>query len=136
MATVTFRDETATRKPLAEFALPDLPESISARELVRLRIREEVARHNADPSACFTGLVRPTDTETELNGYPMGAKRRIDWEKQAEAAEQAFRRNGFVLLVRERQIDDLAHTHLQRSEIRKRLPHQPADSSATRHSRE
>ncbi|GAT68945.1 hypothetical protein PS9374_04610 [Planomonospora sphaerica] len=108
MATVTFRDETATGKPLAEFALPDLPESISARELVRLRVREEVARHNADPSVRVTGLVRPTDTETELNGYRMGAKRRIDGEKQAEAAEQAFRRNGFVLLVKERQIDDLA----------------------------
>lgn len=29
-----------------EFTLPDLPERISARELVRLRVREEVARHN------------------------------------------------------------------------------------------
>jgi hypothetical protein len=114
MATVTFRDETATGKPLAEFTLPDLPESISARELVRLRVREEVARFNAEPSRRldrFTGLVRPVDAEVELNGYRTGdAGRRVDWERQADIAERAFRRNGFVLLVGERQIDDLSET--------------------------
>ncbi|MEU4411072.1 hypothetical protein AB0F88_41760 [Streptosporangium sp. NPDC023963] len=111
MATVTFRDETATGKPLHEFALPDLPESISARELVRLRVREEVARFNAEPSARFNGLVRPVDAEVELNGYRTGGvRRRVDWERQADIAERAFRRNGFVLLVGERQIDDLSET--------------------------
>ncbi|GGK74506.1 hypothetical protein Ppa06_33640 [Planomonospora parontospora subsp. parontospora] len=107
MATVTFRDETATGKPLAEFALPDLPESISARELVRLRVREEVARHNAAPSHHFRGLVKPTEAEAELNGYRMRTARRLDWERQADAAEAAFVRNGFLLLVGDRQIEDL-----------------------------
>ncbi|MBF8191556.1 hypothetical protein ITP53_38850 [Nonomuraea sp. K274] len=108
MATVTFRDEGATGKPLDEFTLPDLPERISARELVRLRVREEVARHNAAPTSRFRGLVRPVDAEVELNGYRMGAARRIDWERQADIAERAFQRNGFLLLVGERQIDDLS----------------------------
>ncbi|MEU4829463.1 hypothetical protein [Streptosporangium sp. NPDC023615] len=108
MATVTFRDETATGRTTEEFTLPGLPESITARELVRLRVREEVARFNAAPSTRFTGLVRPVEAETELNGYRTGAKRRIDWEKQADIAERAFRRNGFVLLVGERQVDDLS----------------------------
>ncbi|WP_326643651.1 hypothetical protein OG884_07920 [Streptosporangium sp. NBC_01755] len=110
MATVTFRDETAAGKPKEEFTLPDLPESISARELVRLRVREEVARYNEAPAARFNGLVRPEDAEVELNGYRMGAKRRIDWERQADTAERAFQRNGFVLLIGERQIDDLSET--------------------------
>ncbi|MFC4122562.1 hypothetical protein [Nonomuraea zeae] len=110
MATVTFRDESATGRHLAEFDLPDLPQRISARELVRLRVREEVARHNADPASRFTGLVRPVDAEVELNGYRMGAARRIDWERQADIAERAFQRNGFLLLVGERQIDDLSET--------------------------
>ncbi|MEU8377711.1 hypothetical protein [Streptosporangium sp. NPDC048865] len=112
MATVTFRDETAAGRPLAEFVLPDLPESISARELVRLRVREEVARFNAAPSARFNGLVRPLDAEVELNGYRTGdaPRRRVDWERQADVAERAFQRNGFVLLVGERQIDDLSET--------------------------
>lgn len=110
MATVTFRDESATGRPLDEFSLPGLPEHISARELVRLRVREEVARHNAAPATRFRGLVRPVDAEVELNGYRMKAARRIDWERQADRAEAAFRRNGFLLLVGDRQIDDLSET--------------------------
>jgi hypothetical protein len=78
------------------------------RGLIRLRVREEVARYNAVPSARFNGLVRPMDAEVELNGYRMGPRRRIDWERQADIAEQAFNRNGFLLLVGDRQIDDLA----------------------------
>ncbi|MFF3668258.1 hypothetical protein [Microtetraspora malaysiensis] len=108
MALVTFRDETATGRSLDEFVLPGLPERITARELVRLRVREEVARYNAAPSAHFRGLVRPTEAEAELNGYRMRAARRLDWERQADAAEAAFARNGFILLVGDRQIEDLA----------------------------
>ncbi|MGN9842300.1 hypothetical protein ACTMTI_29680 [Nonomuraea sp. H19] len=107
MASVVFRDETATGRALEEFSLPDLPERISARELVRLRVREEVARHNAAPSLHFRGLVKPTDAEAELNGYRMRTARRLNWERQADAAEAAFARNGFLLLVGDRQIEDL-----------------------------
>ncbi len=107
MALVTFRDETATGRALAEFSLPDLPERITARELVRLRVREEVARHNASPSHHYRGLVKPTDAEADLNGYRMRTARRLDWEKQADAAEAAFLRNGFLLLIGDRQILDL-----------------------------
>lgn len=107
MALVVFRDETATGRALEEFSLPDLPDRISARELVRLRVREEVARHNAAPSHHFRGLIKPTDAEAELNGYRMRTARRLDWERQADAAEAAFARNGFLLLVGDRQIEDL-----------------------------
>ncbi|GAA5059999.1 hypothetical protein HNP84_004989 [Thermocatellispora tengchongensis] len=108
MASVIFRDETATGRALEEFSLPGLPERISARELVRLRVREEVARYNAAPSPHFRGLVKPTGAKAEPNGYRMGAVRRLDWERQADAAEAAFARNGFLLLVGDRQIEDLA----------------------------
>ncbi|MFB9889142.1 hypothetical protein [Planobispora takensis] len=107
MASVTFRDETMTGRAVDEFRLPGLPERISARELVRLRVREEVARHNAAPSHHFRGLVRPTDAEAELNGYRLRTARRLDWDRQADAAEAAFARNGFLLLVGDRQIEDL-----------------------------
>ncbi|RVX44078.1 hypothetical protein EDD27_6800 [Nonomuraea polychroma] len=109
MATVTFRDETATGRPLDEFSLPGLPDRITARELVRLRVREEVARFNARPAPRFNGLVQPVEAEVELNGYRVDSGRgRIDWERQADVAERAFQRNGFLLLVGERQIEDLA----------------------------
>ena len=107
MATVMVRDETATGRAIAQWPLTGLPERISARELVRLRVREEVARFNADQVEHFRGLVQPTDTEATLNGYRVARGRRLDWERQAEAACAAFARNGFVLLVGDRQVEDL-----------------------------
>ncbi|GGS68199.1 hypothetical protein ACFFV7_16335 [Nonomuraea spiralis] len=105
MASVMFRDESATGRALAEFALPGLPDRITARELVRLRVREEVARHNAAPATSVQGLVRPTDAE--LDGSRVRTPRHLDWERQADAAERAFGRNGFLLFAGERQIEDL-----------------------------
>ncbi|MEU7980953.1 hypothetical protein AB0B63_20775 [Micromonospora sp. NPDC049081] len=107
MATVTVRDETATGRAIDQWPLAGLPERISARELVRLRVREEVARFNADRKDLFRGLVRPTDAEATWNGYRVGPGRRLDWERQADAACAAFARNGFVLLVGDRQVEDL-----------------------------
>ncbi|MGW5430572.1 hypothetical protein ACWET9_25655 [Streptomyces sp. NPDC004059] len=107
MATVTFRDETATGKPLTEWEVTGVPERMTVRELIRLRVREEVARHNARPSNRFNGLVRPDDAETELNGYRLRELRRIDWERQAEIAERAFLANGFFMLAGDRQVEDL-----------------------------
>ncbi|MEU5538879.1 hypothetical protein [Streptomyces sp. NPDC020362] len=107
MATVTFRDETATGKRVTEWTVAGLPERMTVRELIRLRVREEVARHNARPGNRFNGLVRPDDAETELNGYLLREARRIDWERQAEIAERAFLANGFFVLAGDRQVDGL-----------------------------
>jgi hypothetical protein len=107
MATVTFRDETATGKPLTECGVAGLPERMNVRELIRLRVREEAARHDVRPSARFNGLVRPDNAETELNGYRLREPRRIDWERQAEIAERAFLANGFFVPAGERQAGDL-----------------------------
>jgi hypothetical protein len=107
MGNVTFRDETATGKPLDAFQIAGLPESLTVRELIRLRVREEVAQHNAAPSRHFNGLVRPDDAEAELNGYRLNRPRQIDWERQADIAERAFLSNGFFMLAGERQVEHL-----------------------------
>ncbi|MFF4545243.1 hypothetical protein [Streptomyces sp. NPDC001435] len=107
MATVTFRDETATGKPLTEWEVAGQPERMTVRELIRLRVREEAARHNARPTNPFNGLVRPDDAETELNGYRLREPRRIDWQRQADIAERAFLSNGFFVLAGDRQVEDL-----------------------------
>jgi len=104
---VTFRDETATGRELEETTIADLPETMTVRELVRLRVREEVARYNARPSHHFRGLVQPDDAEIELNGYRLRTPRRLEWERQAEIAERAFVRNGYFVLVGGRQVQDL-----------------------------
>ncbi|NMO51939.1 hypothetical protein HH310_12125 [Actinoplanes sp. TBRC 11911] len=99
MAQVIVRDETMAGRAIGEVVLPGLPERITARELVRLRVREEVARFNAAPARpdTFGGLVRPSDP----------ARSRVDWEAQAEIACAGFGRNAYVMIVGDRQVEDL-----------------------------
>ncbi|MER5909139.1 hypothetical protein ABT124_01225 [Streptomyces sp. NPDC001982] len=107
MATVTFRDETATGKAVAAWEVEGVPDLMTVRELIRLRVREEVARYNARPGHRFNGLVRPDDAETDLNGYRLRTPRPLDWQRQAEVAERAFLANGFFVLTGDRQIEGL-----------------------------
>jgi hypothetical protein len=107
MVTLALRDETATGGRLAELTLTGLPDRMTVRELVRLRVREEVAKHNASPSHRFAGLVRPDDAEIEANGYRLREARRLDWERQADIAERAFARNGFIVLAGDHQVESL-----------------------------
>ncbi|GGQ41725.1 hypothetical protein BKA00_003009 [Actinomadura coerulea] len=107
MPAVNFRDETAAGAPVASFQVAGLPDRMTVRELIRLRVREEVARHNARPSDRFHGLVRPDGAEAELNGYRLREPRRLDWERQADIAERAFLGNGFFVLAADRQVEDL-----------------------------
>lgn len=107
MATVTFRDETATGRPVGAWEVAGLPDRMTVRDLIRVRVREEVARHNARPAHRFNGLVRPEDAETDLNGYRLRTPRPLDWERQAAIAERAFLANGFFVLAADRQVEDL-----------------------------
>jgi hypothetical protein len=107
VATVAFVDQTATGRELARFEVVDLPDTVSVRELIRLRVRDEVARYNAAPAAYFTGLVRPLDAEADVNGYRMRQVHLLDWVAQADTAVAAFARNGFFVLMGDRQLEDL-----------------------------
>jgi hypothetical protein len=108
MATaLTVYDETTSGERTAGVTL-DLPEpTISARELIRARVFEEVKRYNATLSTRFEGLVQPAEAERELNGYRLRQPRKLDWHEQSRAALEAFERNGFILLVDDRQVETL-----------------------------
>jgi hypothetical protein len=103
---VTIRDELVSGGQTGLVVL-DVPDVISLRDLIRLRVREEVARYNAQPTDHFRGLVRPAGAEEERAGYRMPRRQRIDWERQADAALTAFTGNGFLVFVGDRQVDDL-----------------------------
>jgi hypothetical protein len=105
VASVTVKDESRPGRVLSELVLPDVPERLTLRELIRTRIREEVAIANLERATARHLLVRPRDAEVTLNG--VRAPRTIDWEEQARIAEEAFEQNGFFVLVEGRQIDDL-----------------------------
>jgi hypothetical protein len=83
-ATVTFYDETT-----AGDRTPGLQE------------------YNLSTPEYFRGLVQPTDAERVLNGYKLRQRRKLNWEEQYERAVEAFRQNGFVMLVDDHQVEEL-----------------------------
>jgi len=112
-ATLIVRDETATGTPVHEFPLEFERERITVRELIRERVYQEVSDYNfriQREGGLFRGLVQPTDAERTLNGFKMPKNRDIDWEAQFERAIEAFGRNGFFILVGNRQAETLDET--------------------------
>jgi len=104
---VLVTDASTTGGQTARLLLQGVSLPLTLRDLIRFRVREEVARYNANPVPRFSGLVQPSDAEAVLNGYVRPRSRRLDWEAQAETAIQAFQRNGFFVFVGDRQVDDL-----------------------------
>ena len=107
--TLTIRDETTSSFGGAneEFKL-DLPtERITVRDLIRARVYGEVRDYNLRQPVYFRGLVQPTEAERTLNGFKVRQGRRIDPERQFENAIASFYRNGFLVLVNDRQVDEL-----------------------------
>jgi hypothetical protein len=72
---VTWHRNVVTRRPISR---PPLG-AWACGELIRLRVREEVARYNARPTERFHGLVRPIAAEEDLNGYCLCTPSRIDY---------------------------------------------------------
>lgn len=107
MATVSFVDETTAGERGAAWHLEIFEETLPLREVIRRRVFQEVAEHNAKGGDVFRGLVQPTGAERTLNGFKLPQPRRVDPEQQAEKALEAFSRNGFVVLIDDRQVEDL-----------------------------
>lgn len=98
LPSVTIEDLTSTGDPTGSITLPGLPDRITLRELIRMRVREEVARYNLRPWGIFQGLV-------QTMGLP--DRQPLDWRTQADAAIDLFTSNGFIVLVNGRQVVDL-----------------------------
>lgn len=108
MNLLTIKDETALGKVLHELELTLSEDIITVRELIRQRVYAEVAAYNRKAGEVFHGLVQPADAEATLNGYRMKGKiGLIDAEKQFYVALDAFVKNGFFILVDDRQVEGL-----------------------------
>lgn len=105
--TVTVRDETTLGETTGELTLEFLTERVTAREVIRSRVYQEVTEYNARQAGLFRGLVQPRDAERTREGFRLRSSRRIDWAEQYESALAAFAGNGFLLLVDDRQVTDL-----------------------------
>src|SRR4051812_28059307 len=101
---VTVHDETTLGETTGELTLEFLTERVTAREIIRSRVYQEVTEYNARQAGLFRGLVQPRDAEPTREGFRLCTPRRIDWAEQYEAALAAYARNGFLLLVDEVQV--------------------------------
>ena len=104
---VRVSDDLTSGETVHELLLRLEAERLTVRELIRSRVWQEVHEYNADADGLFRGLVRPSDAEQELNGYRLRRGRHVDFDRQLEAALQAFERGQVLLLIDERQVEGL-----------------------------
>jgi hypothetical protein len=89
MAEMVMRDQSRAGHVLGGTRVVDLPDEVSVRDVVRTRIRGEVAAYNADPGPVFRGLVQPADAVRQTDGFRMREPRPLDAELLIAAAEEA-----------------------------------------------
>ncbi|MEM8604600.1 MAG: hypothetical protein AAGF24_12295 [Cyanobacteria bacterium P01_H01_bin.121] len=104
---LTLYDETTLGEKQPALVIDVLTETMTARELIRRRVYQEVKDYNTKQPEYLYSLVQPTDAEQTLNGYRLRKPRKINWEKQYDKAIEAFQHNGFILLVNDQQVEDL-----------------------------
>jgi len=116
--TLTITDETFTGDIINSISLDFEKELITVAEIIEQRVRKEVENYNAKMSDYFKGLVVPSDAEKSLNGYKIKNKRTIDAEQQAYIALGAFQKNGFFVLIDDKQAEDLNEKVLLHDKIK------------------
>ena len=107
MATITISDETVSGVKNVALELEFARGRITVRELIASRVEEEVRRFHAQEGELFRGLVQPNESKRILNGYRLQQRRVISPQLQTQRAYEAFARNGFFVLVDERQVENL-----------------------------
>ena len=104
-------DETATGQRTDALTLRLVGESVTVRELITRRVEAEVALHNAgEAKNTWHSLVAPGQAEQRLNGIRTRNRRKVNAADQVKIALEAFRRNGFFVLVNDRQVECLDDT--------------------------
>jgi len=111
MTTITLRDETNVGKLVQEFEI-EIPETnITVKDLIAARVKKEVDIYNSQSEEFYkNGLVTPTDYEKTLNlnsNINKVNRNRVDFEKQFYIALEAFQKNGFFILVDDKQCESL-----------------------------
>ena len=104
---ITVHDETTAGRRVRSFSLDFLGARISVEALIRKRVVEEVEEYNRTMGELFHGLVQPQGAEQTVKGYRLPSRRPIDAEAQVLRALDAFTRNGFIVIVDDRQLERL-----------------------------
>ncbi len=107
--TLTIKDETiySSFGDQHVFKLWLKSNRLTVRELIRTRVEREVVEHNTQQSDKIRGLLQPQTMEQRLNLARPRKFQPLDGQEQYDKAVEAFQRNGFVILVNERQVENL-----------------------------
>lgn len=105
--TITLYEETMFGERTDALSLTFLTARITARELIRSRVRHVVGEVNRKQGESPYLHVQPTEAEKRLNDHAKRSDTLLDEETQLARALEAFERNQFFLLVENRQIEHL-----------------------------
>lgn len=104
---LTLTDETIHGSILNLLKLKVDNDPLSVRDLIKLRVYQEVKAYNSQRVNCFRGLVEPSKAERVLNGYILKPWRKIDPEQQFISTLKAFKKGLFRVCINGEVIEDL-----------------------------
>lgn len=117
--TLTIQDETVMGDVIQSFTIEIPTDTMTVSELIRERVFQEVATYNNKQPTQFRGLIQPSDIELQLNQATPRSFKPIDPEKQYYVALDAFKNNRIIVLVNDKQAEQLeeqvsltAHSHV------------------------
>lgn len=100
-------DETVTGSILNQIKINLSETCLSARDLIRERVFQEVKAFNSRRSDYFHGLlIQPEKAERVFDGYRVCPTCKLDPEKQFYLAMNAFKKQDFFLMINEDTIAD------------------------------
>ena len=104
---VIIKDETTAGKTLHSIQV-ELPSSlVTVAEIIEMRVAAEVNEYNKKRETNYHGLIQPEGSEIGVNGFRLQKFRLIDAKKQASVAKDAFKKNGFFILIDNTQAESL-----------------------------
>jgi hypothetical protein len=104
---INIKDETAAGRIINEISISISSELLYVKDIIEARVIAEVEAYNNKLPEIYTGLVQPSNAEVALNGYRIKERKKVDAEKQVYTALDAFQKNGFFILIDNKQAEDL-----------------------------
>ena len=105
---LTIKDATFTDDILNQIEIAVQNERTTVKELISARVESEVKTYNKNLPEYFKGLIQPSEAEKTLNGFRLKKRdKHIDIEKQVLVALDAFQKNGYFILIDNKQAEDL-----------------------------
>ena len=105
---ITIKDATFSGDILNEIEIAVQNERTTVKDLISARVTSEVKSYNEKLPEYFKGLIQPSEAEKTLNGFRLKRReKKIDVEKQIWTALDAFQKNGYFILIDDKQAEDL-----------------------------